>query len=156
VKRFLIILGSLSLGLIVFGIGAVAYLAVRGGRINTESKTYVEAILPSIISAWSEKALLDRASPEFKQAATIDQVDRMFRWYSGLGQLQRCGPAQGNAWIDVSPQRGKAIFASYTFSAEFSRGDATINVGLTKHEQRWQISRFEVLSSALPSAPAGP
>jgi hypothetical protein len=93
VKKFFIILGSIFLAIIVLGAIGIAFVAVRGNALDKESKAYADSAIPAIVTTWSEKELLDRASPEFKQAVTIDQLDRLFRWVSGLGQLQKCEPA---------------------------------------------------------------
>jgi hypothetical protein len=90
VKKFLVILGSIFLAIIVLGAIGIAFVAVRGNALDKESKAYADSAIPAIVATWSEKGLLDRASPEFKQAVTIDQLDRLFRWVSGLGQLQKC------------------------------------------------------------------
>ena len=77
----------------MLGAIGIAFVAVRGKTLDKESKAYANSAIPVIVTTWSEKELLDRASPEFKQAVTIDQLDRLFRWVSSLGQLQKCEPA---------------------------------------------------------------
>jgi hypothetical protein len=89
--------------------------------------------------------LLDRASPEFEKAITIDQLNRLFRWVSGLGQLQKCEPAQGQSLMSATTQTGKRISAQATFQ----KGEATIKLGLIKHDDQWQILSFHVDSPAL-------
>jgi hypothetical protein len=148
-KKFFIVLGSVSLGIIVLGAIAIAFVAIKGSALDKESKAYAESAIPAIVSTWSEKALLDRASPEFKSAVTIDQLDRLFRWVSGLGQLQKCEPAQGQAVMSATTQTGKRISAQYTSKATFQKGEATIKLGLIKHGDHWQILSFHVDSSAL-------
>lgn len=71
-KKFFIVLGSIFLALIVLGAIGIAFVAVRGNALDNESKAYADTAIPKIVSTWSEKALLDRASPEFKNAVTID------------------------------------------------------------------------------------
>lgn len=71
-KKLLIILGALFLVLLVVGGIGFAILAYRGNALDKESSAYADAALLAIASQWSQKALLERASPEFKQATTID------------------------------------------------------------------------------------
>jgi len=148
-KKFFIILGSIFLAIIVLGAVGIAFVAVRGNALDKESKGYADSAIPAIVTTWSQKELLDRASPEFKQAVTTDQLDRLFRWVSGLGQLQRCEPAQGQALMSATTQAGKVISAQYTAKAMFQKGEATIKLGLIKHGDQWQILNFHVDSPAL-------
>jgi hypothetical protein len=149
VKKFFIILGSTFLVAIVLGGIGIAFLAIRGSALDKESKTYADSAIPAIVTGWSEKELLDRASPELKEAVTIDQLDRLFRWVSGLGQLQKCEPAQGQALMSATTQAGKVVSGQYTAKAAFQKGEATIKLGLIKHGDQWQILNFYVDSPAL-------
>src|SRR5437667_1971189 len=148
-KKFFIVLGSVFLAIIVIGAVGIAVVAIKGSALDKESKGYADSAVPAINSTWSEKALLDRASPEFKKAVTIDQLDRLFRWVGGLGQLQKCEPAEGQAVMSAITQTGKRISAQYTSKATFQKGEATIKLGLIKHGDQWQILSFHVDSSAL-------
>jgi len=148
-KKFFIILGSIFLAIIVLGAIAIAFVAVRGNALDKESKAYADSAIPAIVTTWSEKELLDRASPEFNQAVTTDQLDRLFRWISGLGRLQKCEPALGQALMSATTQTGKMISAQYTAKATFQKGEASIKLGLIKHGNQWQILNFYVNSSAL-------
>lgn len=148
-KKFFIILGSIFLVAIVLGGIGIAFLAIRGSALDKESKAYADSAIPAIVTGWSEKELLDRASPELKKAVTIDQLDRLFRWVSGLGQLQKCEPAQGQALMSATTQAGKVVSGQYTAKATFQKGEATIKLGLIKHGDQWQILNFYVDSPAL-------
>jgi hypothetical protein len=139
-KKFFIVLGSIFLALIVFGAIGIAVVAVRGTALDKEGKAYADAAIPAIVTTWSEKELMDRASPELKQAGTLDQLDRMFRWFSSLGRLQKCAPAQGQAIM----QTGKMTTGQYTAKATFEKGEATIQLLLIKHGNQWQIGGFHV------------
>jgi hypothetical protein len=143
-KKFFIILGSIFLALIVLGAIGIAVVAVRGTALDKEGKAYADAAIPAIVTTWSEKELMDRASPELKQAGTLDQLDRMFRWFSSLGRLQKCAPAQGQAIM----QTGKMTTGQYTAKATFEKGEATIQLLLIKHGNQWQIGGFHVDSPA--------
>ena len=148
-KKFFIVLGSIFLALIVLGVVGFAFVAIRGTALDKESKAYADAAIPAIVTTWSEKELLDRASPELKQAVTIDQLDRLFQWFSSLGRLQKCEPAEGQSLMSVTSQSGKQIAAKYTAKAQFEKGEATINLVLIKHGDQWQIGRFDVNSPQL-------
>ena len=70
-KKFLIVLGSIFLAVIMLGAIGIAFTAIRGTALDKESKAYADSALRAIVSTWSEKELLDRASPEFRKAVTI-------------------------------------------------------------------------------------
>jgi len=148
-KKFFIVLGSIFLALIVLGGIGIALVAIRGTALDKESRAYADSAIPAIVTGWSEKELLDRASPEFKKAVTIDQLDRLFRWVSSLGQLRKCEPAEGQAIMSATTETGKVTSGQYTAKATFEKGEATIKLGLIKHGDQWQILRFYVDSPAL-------
>lgn len=148
-KKFLIILGSIFLVVIVLGAIGIGFIAYRGNALDKESKSYADSAIPAIVINWNEKELLARASPEFKQAVTTDQLDRLFRWVNSLGQLQKCQPSQGQALMSATTQAGNVISAQYTAKATFQKGEATIKLGLIKHGDQWQIVNFYVNSPAL-------
>jgi hypothetical protein len=148
-KKFFIVLGSIFLVLIVVGSIGIAFVAVRGNALDKESKAYADSAIPAIVTTWSEKELLDRASPEFRKVVKSDQLDQMFRWFTSLGHLQRCEPAQGEAGISVTTQTGKVISGRYAAKATFDKGEGTIKLGLIKHGEQWQILNFYVNSPAL-------
>jgi len=125
-KKFFIVLGSIFLAIVVLGAIGIGFIAVRGNALDKESKAYADSAIPAIVTTWSEKELLDRASPEFKKAVTADWQSRLFRWVSGLGQLQKCEPAQGQALMSATTQTGKMISAQYTAKATFQKGEATV------------------------------
>ena len=144
-KKFLIVVL-----IIILLIGAgIAYIAVRGSALDKESRAYAEAAIPAIITNWNEKELLDRASPELKQAATQEQLDQLFRWVSSLGRLQKYDPPQGQALMSATTQAGKQITARSSTKSTFEKGEATVTLGLIKHGDQWQILRFNVNSPQL-------
>ena len=148
-KKFFIILGSIFLAIIVLGAVGIGFIAVRGNALDKESRAYADVAIPAIVNGWSEKELVDRASPEFRKAVTQQQLDQMFHWFTSLGRLQKCEPAQGQAGISVTPQTGKVISGQYAAKANFEKGDATIKLALIKHENQWQVLSFYVDSPAL-------
>jgi hypothetical protein len=92
-KKFFAVLGIVFLIIIVLGAVGIGFIAVRGNALDKESRAYADAAIPAIVSGWSEKELVDRASPEFKKAVTQQQLDQMFHWFTSLGRLQKCEPA---------------------------------------------------------------
>jgi hypothetical protein len=148
-KKFLIILGSIFLAIVVLIAVGIGYVAIRGTALDKESKAYADAAIPAIITNWNEKELLNRASPEFSKAVTPPQIDQLFRWFSSLGALRKYDPPQGQALMSATTQAGKQITAEYSTKATFEKGEATVILGLIKHDDQWQILRFKVNSPQL-------
>ena len=138
-KKFLIGCGALSLILFVIGVIGFAILAYRGAQLDKESSAYADAALKAIATEWSQKALLDRASPELKQATPIDQLDAYFRQYAKLGRLESAEPMKGQAGISYHPATGKRIQGLYSTKAQFENAEATVTLGVIKHGDQWQI-----------------
>ena len=147
-KKVLIVLGSVFLALIVLaGIG-IAIVAWKGTELDKESKAFVDAAVPAIVSSWSKEQLMNRASAELKQTTKPADMDRLFRWFSTLGRLQKYEGAQGQVLISVTPQNGKIVSGRYVAKAVFDAGEASIEIAVLKDGNQWQILRFEVNSSA--------
>jgi hypothetical protein len=144
VKKFLIGCGGVSLILFVGGVICVAILVYRGLELDKESSAYAETALKAIATDWSERALLDRASPEFKQATPIDRLDAYFGQYAKLGRLQSAEPMKGQAGTSYQPSTGKRIQASYSTKAQFENAEATVSLSLIKHGDQWQILGIHV------------
>jgi hypothetical protein len=147
-KKFLIGLGVIFLLLILVVAVLIGYAAFTGSKLDKESKAYVDAAVPAILSSWNEQELLSRESPEFQKATSSADVDRLFRWFRTLGPLHKYEGARGEAITSVTPQTGKVISARYVAKAVFNAGEANVEVGLIKHGSQWQIARFNVIPPA--------
>src|SRR5438874_465946 len=86
-RKFFITLGVIFLVLIVLGAIGFGYIAFRGNTLDKESKAYVDAAIPVIVTNWNKKELLDRASPEFKKAVSDAQIDQLFHQFTSLGPV---------------------------------------------------------------------
>lgn len=148
-KKLLITLGMVFIVLLVGIAGLIGYAAFTGSRLDKESKAYVDAAVPAIVSSWNEQELLSRASPEFQKAASPADAERLFRWFRTLGRMHKYEGAEGESVTSVTPQAGKAVYARYVAKAVFDGGEADIEVALIKHGNQWQIGRFNVTSPAL-------
>jgi hypothetical protein len=146
---FFIIAGVISLVLVAIIAVFIGYASYIGSTLDKESKAYVDRSVPAIVSSWSEEELINRASPEFKQAIEQAEMNRLFRWFRTLGPLETYEGSQGQATISVTPQTGKVVSARYLTKGRFERGEATIQINVIKHGDAWQIAGFKVDSSAL-------
>jgi hypothetical protein len=144
VKKFLAVLGVIFLVVIVVGAIGLGYIAYRGNALDKESKAYVDTAIAAIVTNWNKKELLERASPEFKQAVTDAQIDQLFHQFAVLGRFITFDSATGQALAYVSPKSGKIITAEYQAKCYFEKGGAMIKVKLIKHADQWQILSLNV------------
>jgi hypothetical protein len=149
-KKLCTVLIAILLGFIALGAIGLVSAAIHTSALSKEAGAYVNAAIPAIVTGWNEQELLNRASPEFKQSAPPAKLDNFFHWFSGLGRLKQCDPAEGHAHMHLSPQEGEVITALYTVHATFEKGEATIELRLVKRGDQWQIVNFVLNSPALP------
>jgi len=143
-KKFFIALGIIFLTLVLLGAIGIGIAAFKGAALDKESKAYVDAALPAIISSWDTRGLLSRTSPEFNQATRPDDVERLFESLRSLGKMQKYQGSQGQSITSQMLGKGTTISARYLVTADFEAGTAKIYVTLMKHGNRWQIAGFRV------------
>jgi hypothetical protein len=145
-RNIFIFLGITFLVLIVIGIVSLALVAIKAARLDKESKQYVDAMIPAIVSDWNKQKLLECASPELLASTKNDDLDKLFSLFQKLGRLREYKGSAGDANVSVTTQHGKVISANYVAKAEFDAGPAEINVALIKHGDNWQVLGFNVSS----------
>ncbi len=147
-KKVLVILGGIFAGLILVGVIGFAIVAVKGSALDKESKQYVDAAIPAIVSSWDIAEIQKRASPEFKAAVSDEDLAKLIRMFQRLGKFKIYNGAKGDANISVTSQSGKVISAAYVGSADFDTGPAEILMSLIKHGDQWQLLGIHVNSKA--------
>lgn len=148
-KKFFIALGAIFACLIVLGVVLFSIAAHTGSKLDTESKAYVDRIVPQIVTSWDSKELLNNASPELLKVAPADKIDSMFKMLSEkLGGYKAYKGAEGDSLINITPQ-GKVITAAYYTQVAFDKADATVKIRVIKHGENWQVLEFYVDSQAL-------
>jgi hypothetical protein len=151
-RKFLLILGALTLVVIVaagIGVGIVAY---KGNALDAESKAFVDGAVPAIAANWSKEQLLDRATPELRDSVKPEELRSLFDAVSQLGPLVEYEGAAGDANMSYMAGSGSTVSASYVAKAKFKDGVATIQITLVKRDGRWMISGFHV-DTSLSGAP---
>ena len=141
-RRFLSILGALTLAVIVaagIGLGVVFY---KGRALDAESKAFVDRAVPAIAATWSKQELLDRATPELRQNVRPEQLNALFAGLSRLGPLVEYEGAKGDARMSYLVGSGSIVSASYVAKARFQNGTATFRIVLMKRDGRWMIHNF--------------
>ena len=148
-KKFFLTLGVIFLVLLVLGAIGFGYFAFRGNTLDKESKAYVDAAIPAIVTNWNKKELLERASPEFKKEVSDTQIDQLLHQFTTLGRFITFDSAKGQSATSVTTQIGKVITAQYDAKGYFEKGAAIIRISLIKHGDQWQILGFFVNSPKL-------
>jgi hypothetical protein len=142
------LLGKIFLLLLRIVAACIGYAFWQGPQLDTQSHAYVDAVVPAIVSTWSEPAFDEHASPELLQAAKGTDMPAMFLQFSQrLGGLAHYDGAQGESNLGFTP-RGLVITANYTVKASFQKAPAMIHIRLIKHGEQWQVLNFFVDSPA--------
>jgi hypothetical protein len=149
-KKFLLVLGCITLFLIILAVGYICYAAIRGHQLDVSSKAYVDANVPAFISSWSKDELLKLASKELQEDLAGQQGDNLFSQLKQLGKYQSYDGCEGQAYINCSFKYGKVITALYTAQAKFQNGKAKIKMELVWRNGQWQIAMIMVNSPLFP------
>jgi hypothetical protein len=146
-RKFLSILGALTLIVIVaagIGLGVLFY---KGHALDTESRAFVDSAVPAIAATWSTQQLLDRGTPELRQGVKLAELNVFFgRLLAQLGPLVEYEGATGQANVHFAGS-GSTVSGSYVAKARFENGTATFRITLMKRDGRWMIHYFHVDSA---------
>jgi hypothetical protein len=143
-KKVIMILGYIFLVLIVVLVAGIAIIAVIGKTLDKESKAFVDAAIPAIVSEWDVAEIQERASPEFNEAVDYDDLEQYFDTLQSLGKLEEYKGSKGEANIKISFQNGYEITADYTANADFEAGSVEIQISLIKQGGQWQIRDLKI------------
>jgi hypothetical protein len=146
-RKFLYILGALTLiGLVagIIGLGVVVY---EGRALDAESKAFIDSAVPAISATWSKQQLLDRATPELRASVKPEALNALFDGLSRLGPLMEYEGAKGDATMSYMAGSGSTVSASYVAKARFQNGAAIFRIALRKRDGRWMIHNFHVDSA---------
>jgi Tfp pilus assembly protein PilP len=147
------ILGVVFLGVII----AIAMMFYFGGKLDKESKAYVDSMVPSVFGRWDSSKIMQHASPEFlatlKSPQDKARLEDLFRVCSErLGMLKQYKGSEGQATVHHEIGKGKMVYADYTARGVFEKGEAKIIIRIIRKGDKWQIYYFNVTSPALLSA----
>jgi hypothetical protein len=142
-RRFLNLLGALTLIVIVVGGIGVGVLVYTGRALDAESKAFVDSAVPAIITGGSEQ-LLERATPELREVAKPDELKALFNGLAQLGPLVKYEGATGQALMSYIASTGGAISAFYVAKARFQNGSANFQIRLMRHDGHWMIHNFHI------------
>jgi hypothetical protein len=142
-KKTMMVFGYLFLALVFAIVATIASVALLGKKLDRESKAFVDAAIPAIVTDWDVTELQKRASPEFNEAVDYDELDEYFASLQQLGTFQEYKGATGDSNITVS-LNGYEITADYTASVEFESGAVELQISLIRHGSQWQILDLKI------------
>ena len=148
-RKILMILGGFFAILIIAVVIGIFILVVKGTALDKESKAYVDEVTPKILAELNKESLFQYASDELKSSASPEEFDRIFNWFTKLGQFKEYKGSSGQAGISITTERGKQITGSYQAQAEFENGPATIYITIIKKGDSWQVIGFRINSMVL-------
>lgn len=144
-RKVLMVLGVIFICLVVLGVIVFSGVRYYTGRLNNEAKSYVDEVVPIIISSWSSQELINRVSPEFLQATPPEKIELLFRALSKqMGPLREYKGATGKVKFKISPRGRVFIIADYLAKAVFENAPATIKIRVIWRNDTWQIVGFLV------------
>jgi hypothetical protein len=143
-RRFLFILGMISLAVIVIVAAGLGVAFWKGNALDAESKAFVDTLVPAIAANWDSKALLQHASTEFIESAPPEKLSEAFSQFSRLGRMLNYEGSSGDSKMFYSTSAGNTITAQYAAKARFENGEAMFQLSLVKRGQQWQVIRLNV------------
>jgi len=153
-RRFLYILGALTLIIMVAAAIGLGIFFYEGRALDAESKAFVDGAVPAIAASWSKEQLLDRATRELRESVKPDELNALFDALSRLGPLVEYEGATGEAAVSYIAGSGSTASASYVAKARFQNGSAAFRIVLTRRDGYWMIHNFHVDST--PRNQTGP
>lgn len=140
-RKFLSVVGSLFLLLVLAVAAFIGYAAYHGKSLDASSKAYVESNVPAILGTWSKDELLKRASPQLLKmiGEKPGQLDQLFQKLSTLGAMKTFTDVKGDSSLVYTTREGKVTTATYTANAQFEKGEGKITVRLVQVAGQWQI-----------------
>lgn len=115
------------------------------GRLDKESRAYVDEVVPIIVASWNSKELINRASPEFLRAIPAEKIELLFDTLSKqMGPMKEYKGSAGQAEIIITSE-DEIITANYLARAVFERVPAKIKVQTILRNDEWQILGFRVI-----------
>jgi hypothetical protein len=148
-KKIFIVLGGIFVALVIIGIIAFGIFAIKGSSLDKECKAYIDEVTPKILSNLSKETLFRYAGDQLKNSAKPEEFEKIFRWFSNLGEFKEYQGSKGQVNVSMTTKSGKVITGYYEAKAGFETGPATIKMITIKKGDDWKIIGFQIYSMAL-------
>jgi len=142
------ILGAVFGAVMLFFILNFSWLLVygftHGPSLDKESKAWVDAIVPQVVSKWNADAFLQDSSSELKQTQSKAQISQLMTAFSNqFGPMKKYEGSTGQSLINVNNFHA-TITAEYRADIVFANGSTTVDILGIKENGQWKILTFLV------------
>jgi hypothetical protein len=148
-KKFYIMLGVWFISVIVIFIASGVYSKFPASDYDKLVVPYLKRIIPEI-SKWDPATTRELMVAEVAAAIPEDRFNRGIAMFSKLGKLQSMAePEFEKVYHDQGTIVGKQTIVEYNTEAEYTNGEATINVKLLDKDGQFEIYRINFSSKVL-------
>lgn len=148
-KQILIAFGCIFLVLVIVVVILISFATVKGKALDTESRVYVNKVVPIILEDLNKDKLFEYSSKELINSASTEEFDNFFVLVKKLGEFKGAEDAVGGARISYMSNEDNNTTAQYKVNAEFETGQAVVSIGIVKRDEKWLITGFRIDSDAL-------
>jgi len=145
---FMVLVGAFALFIVTAAIG-LTMVAMKGEKLDSESKAFVDRIVPIICADLNVETLTKYASEEMLNSVTREKFDALFRLFRKLGGYTKFNGSSGEASMLFTLEDGKLITAEYVADVEFETGPAKVKVMAVRRGEGWKLMEFMISSPAL-------
>ena len=142
-KKFLIVLGAVFLGIITLFVGLAIWAGLQIGPANEEAKQYARETTLAIAASWNSEAVYERASDELLETLNPGDVDRLVGQGARLvGDLDSLGDFSCATNVSAHSSTGKVITATCTAQGVHQRGHVDYKLIVIKRDEAWALNLF--------------
>ncbi len=147
-KRFLKIIGSFFLVLIVILVCIGIWSAINSSKYTELAKPYIEKNMPAVVS-WDFEQLRPLLTPESLKEFKTERGQKVYKYFSKLGSLKSLEEPQFlGAKTGVSVSHGAYDIVNFSILGQFEAGTAHITLTLAKSGDSYLIHYIHINSDA--------
>jgi hypothetical protein len=144
-RTFLAVLGGIFL-LLILSIGILVFIGMQKvGPLQKEADAYANESIKAIATSWDGAALMERASPELKEALGGGELEKLIDAASQFGPMISAEPAKCQILkYEYSSDAGELAGAECHAAARFARGSGQFKLTEIKRDGNWALLGFWV------------
>jgi hypothetical protein len=148
-KKFLIIVGSSTIGLVLAVAVSIAMYGPEGRRLDASSREYVTRVLDTAMRNWDRSAFRAESSDELLAAVPDDKLGQLLQTFSvRLGPIKSHGSPRGESRVNLVPFHS-VVTAEYVVPATFEKAEGQVALRLILKGRQWKLLAVNVNSEAL-------
>jgi hypothetical protein len=124
----------------------MTHLRTRGE--DRECRQFVDDFIRAVAEEWDANEIAKRASPEWLETLTREQLDEFAVSMRQLGKIQKYGGSVGGPVVH-NATKDEVIIARLLADAKFDAGSARFSFELIRHGGKWQIYHLIVESDVI-------